>query len=409
MGIGYTVLIINLIFFFSLVKMILKKDLMHPLFVFSTAISVQYWMYLIFYSEQYILSNTTNLLLIISLFSFVIGIIFSNATFSLLKKSVPTEESVVRVNIHFNKYKKTLLILGFIGFFIGGIYAYIKGISGPYNFWFNIRYMHIYGDTSQGIAPYLILLLHIAFLFIITLRKVEINKKANKVILIVGLVLICNGLFSMAKTEILMTVISSLGVYVLSNRYIYKNTKNNNIIALCSLIIFFGFTFIVNIARGGASAFEVIYNYIAYPLVAFDKVILGKSLSAGGETFSLLHKILSLLGLVDYKKFDLDLQPGDFNVFTFMSSPYLDFGVYGLFFIFLFLGFLYGFVYSFVKKGHVYWIVYYSILLYPLCMVFFDYQFNLTSLIYYLIILVTLFLSSKIKVISNEQITTEKL
>jgi len=58
------------------------------------------------------------------------------------------------------------------------------------------------------------------------------------------------------------------------------------------------------------------------------------------------------------------------------------------------LGVTFGFLYKQVRSGKPYWIIFNSVMLYPLIVSFFEYQFNLSVYVYYAVILMTIYFYS---------------
>lgn len=357
---------------------------MNPIFILIVPFFVQYWLYYLFVSETYELNPKTNFLLIMSIFSFLIGFYWI-MLFPKIKSN--KERHIETARRDFMTIKKIFLILGIIGFLLGLVAALKNALSGPGGFFFNLRYANTIEGESTGISGYLLIFLHLIFLSIVCFRYIDKNKK--KVIVLCLLLLLISASFTMARTNLLMYFGSALGVYILSQKYIY-NKKFNVKFMFFTLIGFCVVAWLFALGTGKVSqdTESFFLTYIAYPIVAFDQWILNFPYTTNGtETFAIFYKIADVLGIHQQIELDVGVVRGQFNTFTFMSAPYLDFKGPGVFFVFLFLGILYGTIYRNVRIGKPYWIIFYSIMLYPLIISFFEYQYNLSSLIYYALIL----------------------
>lgn len=394
--------IITALFLTSLLYSILKNLLMNPLFVFITPLFAQYWIYQLVYASSHSLDSKTNFLFIFSIISFTFGYIWM-MFFPNLKSMRTKQEIVTTSYYHFFKVKNAFIIIGITGFAYGCFLSFQYGISGPGNFFFNLRYANTVEGLGLSIAPYFLLFLHVILLYY------ACNLSKNKrIFVLLLLIMLSSALFTMARTSLMLTIVSTMAAYLLSNKYIHhgKNTVNVKVLVI-SIFSFISLSWVVayftnklNSAYG-----NFVFTYIGYPLVAFDERILQLDATTNGsQTFTLFYKIFSVLGLAKQPEgYDLGLTGRDFNVFTFMREPYMDFGEIGLYAVSLILGIIYGFIYRQVRKGNIYWIIFYSIMLYPLVMSFYAFQYNLTSLVYYAIILFFVYARRKLFMTSSKQ------
>lgn len=80
-------------------------------------------------------------------------------------------------------------------------------------------------------------------------------------------------------------------------------------------------------------------------------------------------------------------QRGQFNVYSYLKAPYLQFGTFGVFIILMIVGFLSNFAYNKYKTGSKYWVIFYAAYTYALVLAFFDWQFGITTYLYLVIFL----------------------
>ena len=360
---------------------------------------MQYLLYYIYLSDAYTLSDGTNTLYIIAMLFFSIGFLWTFIIPSKHKNDIGNKNFEV-ASEHFKRIRMPFLFLGLLGLIIGAVSAVKFGLIGPGDFFFNLRYSNtITGENTGGVAAYLLLFLQVTIMASIVFSK-SWNVKTINVLILVGL-LLSSAAFTMSRTSLLMALVSVLGTYIYSNKYIY-HLRINKILILFSIGVFAVLTYLFAVGtkkdNGGLDFF---FNYVTYPLVTFDKWILDfSSNSEGSLTFSLIYKILNVIGLIDYTPQTISnyigVPSGQFNTFTYMGAPYLDFGTAGLLLIMLSLGIVLGFSYKQVRLGNPYWIIFSSIMLYPLIMSFFEYQFNLSVYIYYTMILIFVYFRSNI-------------
>lgn len=383
MGSTETLLVIVFFMLISFVLSIFLKDIFNPLTLMIVPIGVGYLLYYINVSQYYVVSGKTNTLYILSLFSFTFG--FAWMFFLLNKKSNSKLDTIGKIAYEsFNKVRKPFLVIGLIGTLLGSVLSLQRGFSGPGSFFFNLRYANTIENQSLGISEYLVLFLHVYLLFIIIFR--EQRKGSIYRIIFLTTLFLSTAVYTMARTNLLMGLASIAACYVLSNKYLFRiKVKTKILVVTVGAFIILTYLFALGTGKDGDNFFM---TYMAYPITAFDTWIVDSNIQANGtETFGLFYKIFASLNLIEFSSVDLGLNNGVFNTFTFMSAPYLDFGVSGLIFVFLGLGVLYGYIYIQVRKGNPFWILYYSILIYPLIMSFYEYQFNLTSYVYYALIL----------------------
>ncbi|MBE7147313.1 oligosaccharide repeat unit polymerase [Bacillus mycoides] len=389
-----TLFIMSIFLGVGLLSIRLFRDIMNPLFILVVPLVLQYWLYYLFISDTYRITAQTNLLMLTSIFSFIVGFYW---IMFLPRIKCSREIYVENAKRHFESVTPIFLILGVIGFLWGGLLALEHGLSGPGNFFFNLRYANTIEGESMGLSGYLLLFLHVIFLAILCFRNMGKIKK--KTIILLLLLLLSSAAFTMARTSLLMYLGSALGTYIVSQKYMYNKKFNLKFIFLaCIGFVSIAWLFALGTGKTTQSGTNFLFSYIAYPIVAFDQWVLNFPYTTNGsQTFAVFYKVFDALGIHESISLDVGVPRGQFNTFTFMSAPYLDFKEVGVIFVFLFLGILYGSIYKNVRAGKPYWIIFYSIMLYPLIMSFFEYQYNLSSLIYYTIILWCVFVFGRMR------------
>lgn len=398
-----SVVLLTGLFLVSVVYTFKNKDVLNPLLIFLTPITLGHWLYFLFLSDSYTLNPKTTFMLNFSVISFMVGY-FWVVILPRIKSKRSPETNINLAFQSFEKVKKPFFLIGVIGFILGLIYAYKHGMSGPANFLYNLRYTTTVDQMSYGVVPYLLLFLHIVLLISVCGRKQEFSFGKKK-ILAMYVMLIASSFFTMSRTTLVMFVISCVGAYLFSSKYIYKEKKVNYKLLFSSLAFFISLSWIVADATNKVNlrGSNFLFSYLANPIIAFDSWVYESPIDTkGSQTFAPLFKILSALGVnTPSSEIHLGLNNGDFNVFTFMKDPYMDFGEIGLYAYCLALGIFIGIMYKKARAGNPYWVVLYSLFLYPLLMSFYANQFNLSSLVYYMIILFFVYFLEKLK--TNKQ------
>lgn len=197
-----------------------------------------------------------------------------------------------------------------------------------------------------------------------------------------------------SRNDILMTFLPVIFIYILT-----KKLKKRHIVILVAIcaIAFLLFFIIFRNFKGGAvdqlfddenrGGRNSIVHYLSCGIPAIDQLYKENRISLltldgddGRHTFSLFTAIIDMLFSTDLKPnvLQTDIYIGSdvyTNVYTFYQWLGMDFGlIYAMGFNIV-LGMLYAFLYKKVKKesfGAIYW---YSVLSYPLCMMFFEDQY----------------------------------
>lgn len=229
-----------------------------------------------------------------------------------------------------------------------------------------------------------------------------------KTILFLGLIWSVSFLFTMARTELLLCLITIFSSWSLSTKYIYKNKANYKSFILMVIIFLIGFfmtAVVTNKVRGNfINTFSV---YLGYPIISFDKYIIGTpNIGNGSIVFYPIFKFLSVISRNPSFSTSnvINIPPGVPNVFSAIQGPYIDFGKYGVVFIFFLLGIVYRTIYELVRKGNIWFMIFYCFLIFPLVMSFFAYTFSYVSWIYYLILLLILkYLSELFHIVTIER------
>lgn len=190
------------------------------------------------------------------------------------------------------------------------------------------------------------------------------------------------GLFSKKTIVLLLFTLSSvlisatkgtIVVFTFSLIYLLYKKKQISYMKVCICILsLFSFIFIITLMRNMNNEVDykdLFFGYILSPLPAFDMLVNGivnwgdKSVF-GSETFVFFRRLLSTLGLIEFQ----DVRVADnwvnvpvrTNVYTVMSSFYMDFGNVGIFLFSILYGSIYGLIYNYSKKNVLLFIILYA-------------------------------------------------
>jgi oligosaccharide repeat unit polymerase len=315
-----------------------------------------------------------------------------------IKRSDYSKQNAIHNNNIYITVIKLFFIIGLIGFFIDLFFAFRYAITGPGSYFFNLRY----ANTVEGKILYgqhLFLFFHVATLLAI-INNQSWNIKRNKLVLLV-MIWCFSSIFTMARTSLFAAIISILASYFIRYRYFEKKSKiKSKPFILVSIFLIISF-WIFGIATGKIQEnfISTFMSYLGYPIIAFDKYIL--SYAGHGKGKNVFYPIIKIFNIFTNERIVpkaeiIFLERNAFNVFTVISDPYLDFGIIGVFFIPLFLGIFYKLLYIQVRKANLLISVYYSLLLFPLIISFFEYTFKYLSWIYYAFIIIILKIFSEI-------------
>lgn len=209
-----------------------------------------------------------------------------------------------------------------------------------------------------------------------------------------------------SRTDLLISILPIFIIFFrikIKNRVVLEENEKSKIRrqVLVLSIILFSLMFVMNSSRKveDTSAFfsanNQIMQYIGRPLIAFDQWVVPYSNSSNQLlVFEPLNKVLLALGI--FKPLNINLAPkGQFNVYSYLRAPYMDFGVIGIAVIMFVVGIICHYFYLKYKTNNKSWIIFYSIFSYGMIMSFFDWQFFIITFIYLFIYIV---LVDKIKI-----------
>lgn len=402
------VIVTAVLFIISLYCVKRSKNIFHPLFIFICPILISVLIYTFLYSE-FKLSFKTVLCFLTGIIAFYLG--YGICTLIFPNKILKNEIFEIKVN---KNIYCVLKIIMYIGLLVGFFYFVFNGLNGPYgmNFVRNVRWNSLYANQSSFILQ--LISISTVFIQLFTLIQIyndyvkysSITKKSYIYIFL----LFASSLFTMARTGILQYILSI--VYII---YIFKFKGKRTLKQILKKFIYFiiliifvisVFTWIaISTAKLGNnfSLFDkdfYIYTYIGYGLITFEKYVVAHP--GFGNGFFVLNSfsaIFSMLGL--YNSLELQnvvvIPNTEHNVSTFITDPYKDFGIIGIAFIMILIGFFVGFVFHNANKKGGLWAVFYSVYIYSIFISFYAFQMTNAFYIYCLIIILSLKIKSRIQ------------
>ncbi|MEB5967663.1 oligosaccharide repeat unit polymerase [Enterococcus gallinarum] len=367
----------------------------------------QFLIYYFIYSNIYKISNFTLILYSIGLGSFVCGYFFLSI---FIKKGVyiKKNESVRNVNSNYT-IVYLFLFIGLICLVLTQVYLRKLGV-GVSNFStesLNIRETFV---NNLSNVPFYVtygkyfLLFSISYFWYDFLTGKKIVSKGTMAVLL--FLLFFNAFSVYSRTDLLISILPIFIIFFrikIKNRVVLEENEKSKIRrqVLVLSIILFSLMFVMNSSRKveDTSAFfsanNQIMQYIGRPLIAFDQWVVPYSNSSNQLlVFEPLNKVLLALGI--FKPLNINLAPkGQFNVYSYLRAPYMDFGVIGIAVIMFVVGIICHYFYLKYKTNNKSWIIFYSIFSYGMIMSFFDWQFFIITFIYLFIYIV---LVDKIKI-----------
>ena len=282
--------------------------------------------------------------------------------------------------------KRLILIYWFLGFLglLGSLYKiYNVGLSGDLDrFFFYLRYEHTIDRTMTYYGEQHLSLFSIALAYYYSL--VGNMKKAYLLLLMY----VTSAISAAERTSIFFAFSSFFYLLYISGRI----KKTGLFIAFPVLIGVFVLIAVSAGKTGGGGNFDFILQYVGYSISALNEYVYGRSFEGClNMVLGIFSKLIPYdegrcFGLIDY----LD-DKDRFNVYSYVSAPYLFAGWPGVFVFMSFLGGWYSVLWTLGKSRGGYFAVLLSIYVYAVGMMFYAWQFSLTTYVYLIIILYPLF------------------
>jgi len=198
------------------------------------------------------------------------------------------------------------------------------------------------------------------------------------------------GILTTGRSLLLFLILSILGIALITRRVRVSRALLAGGVAVLVMFIGLGIALgkmgglQLTLSERAAVVWESFRLYLLGSLPAFDRFVRSDvSPTYGANMFRSAIAALARLGLVEpphglVQPFVKVPEPT--NVYTVFQPYFGDFSYFGACFVPFFLGLLHGTVFRRATRGTPFWVVAYGLLLYPLCMQFFqDQYFNLLS------------------------------
>lgn len=272
--------------------------------------------------------------------------------------------------------------LSFLGLVLSCYRIYRFGINGPLEggVLFNLRYVYIWGHESNYGAQHF-------SLFALCLALYYAQKKRILLCIVASAIYLISALSLAERTSVLFLFVSV--VYTLF--YIGWVKLKGLLVFFALLVLIFCIIAVATGRAGGEKGFDFLYSYFGYAVTALSTWMDGQA--GKGCADLILGKVVDILslGLYSCVPFDVGFADDDFNVLTYASSPYLAGGVGAVIISMAVLGGWYACLRRLACLHGGYFLAMLSCYVYALVMVFYAWQFSLTTYVYVGLILLPLF------------------
>lgn len=404
-----TVLIID--FFIamnSIFYSIRVKEIMNPAFLFSIPLCISYATYYFIFRPLYMISQRSYLtfmvgILVFNIIYFGLEYIFGNTS----KLNRLSYQKMPAIKVNSKVFLSFILIIGIFSSLYE--FKYINGLQGLTNLGniatSTIRESYV-ANADQApffvkYGKYFLLFATMVYLENYTAESDKAHGIKYKLFLISIVILtVGQSLFTQSRTDLLIAALPLIFLYLRSK---YKKSKWKSYVFIIGILM--GFIFILATLRvqspndpstGFFSPDSATMQYIGMPLEAFDKWVVNLPGSGSGvDSIEPLQKLFVAIGVINNNTV---LAPiGQFNVYSYLMEPYLDFGIVG---VGIWSGIISMFSYwlyrkTFSKNGI--YLLFYSVYTYSFVMDFFDWQFTITTYVYFLIFIVLITLKIRKK------------
>lgn len=387
------------------------KDFFNPITTFIAPIFLGYLIFLRYYNNG--VSNISLVIYFLGIVSYFIGFLLHRTVSRYkLKYNMSISKRAIYMNTN---TEKIFQLVSIISLFLTFIYVLKNMFAGPFgtNFIRNLRYISLY-ESSKGIFATYGLVVAMTLLKIYFYKfYVENNKSKKKWLIILIIAAIISILSTVARTTIIGIVCSLYYLYSIRNK-INRKSLNMNILKRINesrkgltIIILVGFIFIIISAStnklGEANIFSESFffnKYMGQQIYNFDKYILNYKYTGGGYyCLGVIGKIFAAFKIIPNDIItEIGKNIGN-PVYSFVSGPYVDFGIIGVILFMFIMGILNSFIYSKALKYGGYWSIFYTTCIYSNIMAFYAFQYLMSDQIYLLVLIIILQISNfKLKV-----------
>jgi len=278
-------------------------------------------------------------------------------------------------------YIAILALLSLLSLATSVLYIIRVGFGGANAVFFNLRYAHTQsGDSTPSVAYF--------GLFALALALLMLYRGYYRLALApLSIALLASAAYA-ERTSMLMSLLAFLYLYSFINGLRFNK-----------LVIFIGIFLILSVSiaigaekTGGESAYYFIFSYLGFGLEAFQIWIQGNTIeNCPSFIFGIFGRIAESFYIREVCAGRTEMPAGEFNVFTYMHAPYIVFGPEGVLISMSTLGVFYAVLFNLARSRRGAFLLILSCMIYPLVMVFYAWQFHLTTYIYLAFIFIIYF------------------
>lgn len=394
MTITTTYFIIILMMLMALVYTIYIKNAVNPVFLFTVPTGLAYVLYFWYFQPTWILSNEFNLVFLIGEFSFIFGYYFYSFI-SVYTSSISSSKKTLYQNIRFEKNIIVWLFL-IIGT-IMDIMSIIKlkqlgaGSSG-----FRDQFIDIVSSLPAYViyGKYLTVFGLSALLYSLLVNK--LSKWYLMIIIFVTSIAYYSANLTQARTDILIVLMPLLITFLMVKMQKVNWRLFLKYIAwsmICVFLLYFSFLF-VQIERFGSTTDNFLssenqtFQYIGLPLAAFDKWMVMPGFGGVRHGFGLIEPVDKFLKLFQINQYEYSFASrGQFNVYSYLSAPFLAFGKIGVLVTMFIAGYFNNWLFS-KARYDAYYMLYYAFFEVSVMLSFYSWQMTSMVNIYALMFII---------------------
>jgi oligosaccharide repeat unit polymerase len=354
---------------------LLNRFLISPLFLIISISLLSLALNLMFFDSW----SDAHRIYFLGICAFVIGFIWIRFPFATIC-------TISKKNFNSSRHANSFVLklywfFALLGFTICLYIFFSRGVMGSGSLFHNLRYAHTVAHQSRLGASHLTL-----FGFALVLYY---TYKKNLKYAVLALILSMGPTFAFAqRTGFLMLLIgfTYVGLWV-------------RLFSLKQVVTVISFFILIStvIAAGTNKLFSAegsfyLFRYAGYGFSSFQQWILNTEpvfcvKPVLGNVFGSVIDIIAGNTCTDMP----GAPSGKFNVYTYLGAPYSFAGIKGVVCCMFVLGLMYGALFTAAKKKQGYFLMLLAAWTYPLIMVFYAWQFSLTTFIYLIFIFAPLF------------------
>lgn len=285
---------------------------------------------------------------------------------------------VLNYELGLNKiYYSFCLFMSLIGFSISLYIILFDGVLKPGDLFYLLRYRHTYLNLSTYGSEYF-------SIFSLSLGIFEIIRKNYKLSLLF-ISMHSTYALSVGQRTSLLFILTIVIYFLVCQRKLTPRLLFYFIVSFFTVIVLIA----ISSNKLGSVDNNFILEYFSYGLTSFSDTVFEKSPI---DCLSIVLGSLSKLFFLQECTLPIYLDRGEFNVFTYMFQPFMYMGEFGVYLVSSVLGLVYGVVFSF-RNNFILINIFCGLIIYPLVMIFYDFQFNLITPFYVILVFAPLLIN----------------